>query len=70
MKEYFNIFEYKPRDTKEAQYGQYEMANGYAKGYHEGLREGFTKARYPEICHCSICHSHGEMCRHINHCKY
>lgn len=56
-----------PRDIKEAEYGQEQMAKGFAKGYHMGLQEGFTKARYPEICHCSVCHSHGEMCKGLCH---
>lgn len=55
--------EYEPRDLKEAQYGIDQMAKGYGKGYHEGLIEGFRKAKYPEICHCYVCHSHGEMCK-------
>lgn len=55
--------EYQPRDVKEAQYGIDQMAKGFSKGYHQGLKEGYAKARYPEICHCSHCYSHGEMCK-------
>ena len=60
--------EYRPRDIKEAQYGIDEMSKGFAKGYHQGLQEGYIKSRYPEICHCSQCHSHGEICNIIRHC--
>lgn len=61
--------DYQPRDIKEAEYGRDQMSLGFAKGYHQGLQEGYTKARFPEICHCSVCHSHGEMCKIINHCR-
>ena len=61
MKDIFNK-EYQPRDLKEAEYGKDQMTKGFSFGYHRGLEEGFTKARYPEICHCHKCHSHGECC--------
>lgn len=55
--------DYQPRDAKEAQYGVEQMSKGFSKGYHQGLQEGFVKSRYPELCHCHCCRSHGELCR-------
>lgn len=54
--------EFIPTTVKEVQYGIDQMAKGFADGYHKGLKEGYSRARYPEICHCCHCRSHGQWC--------
>ncbi len=54
---------YEPRDVKEAEAIQKADVDGFIRGYHVGLEEGYIKASYPEQCHCRCCRSHGDWCK-------
>jgi flagellar biosynthesis/type III secretory pathway protein FliH len=54
---------YRPRDAKEAKNIQRVKEQSFYEGYHNGLKEGYRRARMPEKCHCCHCREHGEWRR-------